>query len=61
MSEPIDDFGLAYHELLDAPDDVVNGIAARRLYWQKIDADRARVKAARAIQQMRESERRRGG
>ena len=59
MPDPLDDFGKAYHELLDASGVVVDEIAAQRLHGQKTDADRARVKAARAIQQQRESERRR--
>ena len=59
MPDPLDDFGTAYHELLEASDDVVDEIAARNLHGQKTAADRARVKAARAIQQARESERRR--
>jgi hypothetical protein len=43
-----------YRELLDASDAVVDEIAARNLHGQKIAADRARVKAARAIHQARE-------
>jgi hypothetical protein len=57
MPDPLDDFGKAYHELLDAPDEVVGEIAARHLGTERT-ADKARIKAARAIQKMRESERR---
>ena len=59
MPYQLDDFGKAYHELLDATDSVIDELAARSLHGQKNDADRVRVKAARAIQQQRESERRR--
>ncbi len=58
IAPPPDDFGRAYHELLDASDEVIDEIV-RRLQAQTNASDRVRVKAARAIQQMRESERRR--
>ena len=55
MPQPLDDFGKAYHELLDAPDEVIDELAAKILRSQ---SERARIKAARTIQQQRETERR---
>jgi hypothetical protein len=63
MPDPLDDFGKAYRELLDAPDGVIGEIAAPHLRDARTRGrfvdDAPRIKAARAIQQQRESERRR--
>jgi hypothetical protein len=64
MPDPLDNFGEAYRELLDASDDAIEELASQSFREPPSDKrrqivveDKARIKAARVIQQQREAER----